>query len=254
MDAQDESLSGSVATMASDGGPVCHLVQSPLFTLFHSLPISGCAGDGRAPPGLGRASGLRLPSLGDDPSSSQEAPCLLGSSYDAGGSVLASTTMVPRSSATLSRSTQTASFPSASSRDPQAVFSCLATVQRFTRAEGFSSRVATQVGFARRPSSRTNYQVKWSVYRRWCRVEGHSISRPTLLKVADFLFWLCRSRKLCVLYPGLSVDAVGGFSLLSCPRSPTLRYCVISCVLLRLKPLFVLSALLLGTWTQSSGT
>ena len=92
------------------------------------------------------------------------------------------------SSATLSQSIQTASFPSASSRDPQAVSSCLATVQRFARTEGFSSRVATQVGFARRPSSRTNYQVKWSVYRRWCRVEGHSISRPTLPKVSDFLF------------------------------------------------------------------
>ena len=54
------------------------------------------------------------------------------------------------------------------------------------------------MGFTRRPSLRTNYQVKWSVYRCWCRVEGHSISRPTLPKIADFLFWLRRSRKLSV--------------------------------------------------------
>ena len=102
MDAQDGRLSGSAATMAGDGGPVCHLVQSPLFTLFHSLPRSGCTGDGRAHPELGRASDLRLPSLGDDPSSSQEATCLLGSSHDAGASILASTAMVPGSSGAVS--------------------------------------------------------------------------------------------------------------------------------------------------------
>ena len=98
----------------------------------------------------------------------------------------------------MSRSAQTASFPQSSSWDPLTVSSCLATVQRFTRAEGFSSRVAIQVGFTRRPSSRMNYQVKQSVYRQWCHTVGHSISRPTLPKIVDFLLWLRRSRKLSV--------------------------------------------------------
>ena len=84
-----------------------------------------------------------------------------------------------------SRSSRTASLPLSSSRDPQAVSSCLVTVQRFARAEGFSSRIATQIGFAHRASSRSNYQVKWSVYRQWCHA-GHSVSRPTLPKIADF--------------------------------------------------------------------
>ena len=35
------------------------------------------------------------------------------------------------------------SFPLSSSRDPQAVSSCLATVQLFARAEGFSSRLVS---------------------------------------------------------------------------------------------------------------
>ena len=91
-------------------------------------------------------------------------------------------------------------FPSTSSRDPQAVLSCLATVQRFARAKGFSARVATQDGFTRWPSSRTNYQVKWFVYWRWRHVEGHSISRLTLPKIADFLFWLRCPRKLSVSF------------------------------------------------------
>ena len=72
------------------------------------------------------------------------------------------------------------------------------TIQRFARAAGFSTSVAAQVGLARCPSSRTNYQLKWSVYWDWCRKVGHSVSRPSLPKVANFLFWLRRSKGLSV--------------------------------------------------------
>ena len=40
--------------------------------------------------------------------------------------------------------------------------------------------------------------MKWSVYRQWCHTVGHSVSHPTLLRIADFLFWLHCSRKLSV--------------------------------------------------------
>ena len=86
----------------------------------------------------------------------------------------------------------------------QAQASCLETLQRFTRAAGFSSAVAEQSSLARRPSSRAVYQRRWSVYRAWCREQGHSISRPSLAKVADFLCWL-RSAK------GLSVSSIRGY-------------------------------------------
>ena len=50
---------------------------------------------------------------------------------------------------------------------------------------------------------------KKKIYRQWCRSEGHSISHPSLSKIADFLFWLHRSKKL-------SVSAVLGYrSMLS---------------------------------------
>ena len=58
--------------------------------------------------------------------------------------------------------------------------------------------MAKQAALARRPSSRAGYQAKWSVYRRWYTSEGHSISRPSLSKIADFLFWLRRSKHLSV--------------------------------------------------------
>ena len=109
----------------------------------------------------------------------------------------------------VSRSRQPTALPLSSSRDRQAVPSCLETIQRFARSKGFSSQVAKQIGFARRSSSRAVYQSKWFVYRGWCRGVGHSISRPTLPKIADFLLWLHRVRKL-------SVSAIMGYrSMLS---------------------------------------
>ena len=98
----------------------------------------------------------------------------------------------------LSRSSQTTALPSSSSRGPQAVTSCVEAIQRFARTAGFSASVAAQVGLARRLPSLTNYQLKWSVYRDWCRSEGHSVSRPSLPKVANFLLRLCCSKGLSV--------------------------------------------------------
>ena len=69
---------------------------------------------------------------------------------------------------------------------PQATASCLETLRRFTRAAGFSSSVASQASLSRRPSSRKAYQLKWQVYRLWCHSKGHSVSRPSLSKVAAF--------------------------------------------------------------------
>ena len=56
----------------------------------------------------------------------------------------------------------------------------------------------------RRPSSRAVYQVRWSIYRSWCHDNGHSVSCPTLAKVADFLYWLRFTR-------GLSVSSLRGY-------------------------------------------
>ena len=95
------------------------------------------------------------------------------------------------------------------SGSPQASASCLERLRRFTRAAGFSSGVASQVGLARRASSRTNYQLKWPTYCSWCQAKGHSISHPSFSKVADFLLWLRHHR-------GLSVSSVMGYrSMLS---------------------------------------
>ena len=109
---------------------------------------------------------------------------------------------------------------------PSAQASCLATLQRFTRAAGFSSAVAEQSSLARRPSSRAVYQVWWSIYRGWCHSNGHSVSRPTLARVTDFLYWLRYPRGLIVssLRGYRSVlSAVFRFHLPSLSSDPVIR-------------------------------
>ena len=219
VDSSPGRLSGSSPSVAGDGRPVCHLSKSPLFCLFLSLPGSSGSRDRCVSSVLGRASSLHLPSLVHHSLGPGEAACFSGNLSDVSGSVLAPVAMVSRapglssgSSGGVTKSPRPYVSPlvgSASSRSPQASTSCLETFRRFARVAGFSSGVASQVGLTRRASSRTNYQLKWSTYRSWCRKKGHSISRPSVSKVVDFLLWLHRCR-------GLSVSSIMGYrSMLS---------------------------------------
>ena len=74
-------------------------------------------------------------------------------------------------------------------------------LRRFVRASGFSRCLARQLGQARRQSSVANYQFKWLTYRRWCTDKGHSVSQPSISKVADYLVWLWEDQ-------GLSLSSV----------------------------------------------
>ena len=93
-----------------------------------------------------------------------------------------------------------------------AVISCVETIQRFARSQGFSSHVARPASLARRSSSCAGYQAKWTVYRQWCRAEGHSISRPSLPKVVDFVLSSSVAETVCIYCYGIPLDAFGGFS------------------------------------------
>ena len=218
VDAEAGGLRGSVQEVAGVNRPVCNISKSQMFHIFFSLPRSQCSGDGCASSKLEWMAGVCLSSLVSHSGSFEEAPVVLWSSTDHRSSILASEAVVsgssgsggrrPGRSSTVQRPSASAPLPPVSSRSVQAVSSCLETITRFTRAGGFSRRVAQQVSLARRPSSRAGYQSKWFVFRQWCRSEGHSISRPSLPKIADFLFWLRRSRRL-------SVSSVMGYRSMS---------------------------------------
>ena len=196
-------------TLAGPNRFICHLRQSSLFDLLLTILGSNVGRHGRVSPVLGRSSGLRVPSGGRHSACSREAPSLHGDGAHPSSSSLGPAPLVlrPGSSsdpASPSRPLAPASVSSSLPGSPSAQASCLATLQRFTRAAGFSSAVAEQSSLARRPSSRSVYQVRWSIYRAWCHDNGHSVSRPTLAKVADFLYWLRYTK-------GLSVSSLRGY-------------------------------------------
>ena len=180
--------------MAGSNRFVCNLSHSSFFDLLLPFPGSEVSRHGRVSPVLGRPSGLRVPSGGCHYACSREAPGLHRDGTHSCGSPLGSAPLVfgpsPAPAGSSSDPTVPSSPPalaSVSSSLPgsqSAQASCLATLQRFTRAAGFSSAVAEQSSLARRPSSRAVYQVRWSIYRGWCHSNGHSVSSPTLAMVA----------------------------------------------------------------------
>ena len=219
MDPQDRGISGPEEEVAGVHRPLCHFTQSPMLSIFFTIPRSERLGYGCSAPELEWVAGVYLSSLVTRSGSPQEAPVVLWSSPDTRSSVLASTALVPGSagsgggrsggSASVSGPSLSAPLSSASSGGVRAVTSCLETIQQFAQAKGFSKHVAKQSALARRSSSRAGYQARWSIYRQWCHGKGHSVSRPSLHKIADFLFWLRRSKKL-------SISAVLGYrSMLS---------------------------------------
>ena len=212
---------------------ICNIRKSLMFSLFLSLPGSVGCGHRRLPPTLGRASGLRISSVVCHSMGACEAPGVSGDGTHPDSSLLASASLISQPpspvagpcgcSASPSRPPAPASVSQPLPGSPQASPSCLETLRRFTRAAGFSSAVASQASLSRRPSSRKAYQLKWQVYRAWCHSHGHSVSRPSLSKVPDFLCCL-RSAK------NLGVSSVRGYrSMLSVvfrfqlPSHPGLR-------------------------------
>ena len=119
------------------------------YSLFFSFPRSPSSGDGCAAPQLGPSPGVCVPSVGLDSSGPSQAPLVVRCPDDTDSSVLASTSLVSGPSgsgsglsdcpSSLSRSSQTATLSSSSSRGPQAVALCVETIQRFARAAGVSS-------------------------------------------------------------------------------------------------------------------
>ena len=194
--------------MASNDRSIRNIPQLSTTSLFCTPPRSYECRNRFPASELGESAGLCLPSLSTHQKGIEQSEAVQGVPTDADSSVLASEGVVPRhagitrgittSVANAERSTQTTSFSQISSEPPRATASCVATFQRFAKHEGFSSRVAKQLTLARRKSTNVMYQQKWSVFRRWCRGRGVSVSRPTLPKIADFLLDLRNKKKLTV--------------------------------------------------------
>ena len=162
--AKHDRLSIFKKVVAGPNRLVCHLRKSALFDLLFTVPRSDVSRHRRVSPVLGRAPSLRVPSGGHHSACSSEAQGLLGDGAHSSGSALGPASLVlgPAPAfagpscrpAIPSGPPAIASLSSSLPGSPSAQASCLASLQRFTRAAGFSSAVAEQSSLARRPSSR----------------------------------------------------------------------------------------------------
>ena len=216
---ESRSVSGASEEVAGFSGSLCHSPQQKVPSVLCTFQRPSGSGYRRIPSELGRTSSLCLPSLLLSAQSLEQSKTLTSTRAHSDRPLLASEGVVsgpaggPSGTAssvtTEERSAQTAPFPSLPSGAPIASTSCLETIRRFSRHEGFSRKVARQLTLARRPSTSRVYQSKWVTYRHWCSAQGHSISKPTLPKIADFLLFLHQSK-------GLSASAIKGYrSMLS---------------------------------------
>ena len=208
---------------------------SPMFNIFFSVPRSERLCDRCSAPELEWVAGICLSTLVTHSSGSQEALVVVWSPPYHRSSVLASEAVVSRSSGSgcglsdsslsVSRSASSAPLSSTPSGGVRAGSSCLETIQRFARARGFSKHVAKQSALARRASSRADYQALWSIYHQWCHSHGHSVSRPSLPKIADFfVFYSARPRSFRFL-PFFGISQCYRLCFVQCCLiSPLLRF------------------------------
>ena len=204
MDPPSGGVPRSLPPLAGHGGFIRHLHQpSPSGLFFPDGRPSG-GGVRCADPTLGSSSGLCLPSVQPYPEGPHQGPRLPQSRDDSHGSLLAFPALVSRSprptgrgagpSSSSTGSTPSAPLPPVSREPPRAGADWVSHCQRSARHFGFSARVVRQLAFSRRHSTRLNYQSKWSsTFRTWCLSHGHSVSCPTVPKIADFLLYLRRS-------------------------------------------------------------
>ena len=176
---------------------IVSLQPRPLIVVRFTSPLSGIRGQQARTRFSSSGTAFRLTRSVRWLSSAyyREAPGLHGDGTHSCGSPLGSAPLVfgPGPALTGSSSDPTVpcrppaldSVSSSLPGSPLAQASCLATLQRFPRAAGFSSAIAEQSSLARRPSSRAVSQVRWCIYHGWYHSNGHYISNPTFAMVAD---------------------------------------------------------------------
>ena len=94
VDSEVGSVLGVEQQVAGDDQSFCHLVESPLFTLFFTLPRSVGDRYRRTSSELGWVSGVCLSTLVDDTAGSEEALIILWGPHDSSCSLLAPETLV----------------------------------------------------------------------------------------------------------------------------------------------------------------
>ena len=73
---------------------------------------------------------------------------------------------------------------------------CMAPRATFIKKQGFSEAVAARIEAPQRGSTRSVYEAKWTIFKKWCLSNQVDFRSPPVKSVADFLLYLFQDRKL----------------------------------------------------------
>ena len=201
------SFSTDMQPMApASNRPFCHEVQPQITSVcLSSTGLPGCSSRCTYPamggPGCirlptdrhigqsgGEASGLPLQETRSDcPGVAQHAMVLgLGEHVQPGPSQPAQ----PAQSA----NTAIQSDPSQKSDQPKSPF--LAPRATKIKEQGFSEAVAAIIEAPQRRSTRSVYEAKWTIFKKWCVTSQVDFRSPPIKSVADFLMYVFEDKKL----------------------------------------------------------
>ena len=84
--------------------------------------------------------------------------------------------------------------PSQKSGKPESP--CMAPRASAIKEQGFSEAVAARIEAPQRRSTRSVYEAKWVIFKKWCITNQVDFRAPPVKSVADFLMYLFQDRKL----------------------------------------------------------
>ena len=73
---------------------------------------------------------------------------------------------------------------------------CLAPRATKIKEQGFSEAVAARIEAPQRRSTRSVYEAKWTIFKKWCVTNQVDFRSPPIKLVADFLMYLFEDKKL----------------------------------------------------------
>ena len=186
--------------------PVCHEVQPQVTSLcLSSTGHPGCS-SGCTHSAMGGSGRIRLPTDRHIGQSGGEATGLPLQEIHSDCSGLAQHALVlglsdhvqpgPSQPAQPAQSVDTALQSDPSQKSDKSKSPCLAPRATKIKEQGFSEAVAARIEAPQRKSTRSVYEAKWTIFKKWCVTNQVDFRSPPVKSVADFLMYLFEVKKL----------------------------------------------------------
>ena len=186
--------------------PICHEVQPQVTSVCLSSTGHPGSSSGCTHSAMGGSGRIRLPTDRHIGQSGGEATGLPLQEIHSDCSGLAQHALVlglgdhvqpgPSQPAQPAQSVDTALQSDPSQKSDKSKSPCLAPRATKIREQGFSEAVAARIEAPQRKSTRSVYEAKWTIFKKWCVTNQVDFRSPPVKSVAEFLMYLFEGKKL----------------------------------------------------------